>query len=82
MLDLLARSLAWGRLGRGVVVGSETFTFLIIVALVVVVAYWCAIIAQRKDYPTWFGVVMGLFLGLIGLLIVALLPSRRRTGNI
>jgi uncharacterized membrane protein YccC len=48
--------------------------------LLILLAIACAFIghklARSKNQPGWIGAVLGFFLGLIGLLILAVLPRR------
>lgn len=51
------------------------FTVLWIIAVLSVFGAVGALIAESKNQPRWVGFLLGIFLGFIGLAIVALLPK-------
>jgi hypothetical protein len=46
-------------------------------AYVVGITWATAVVAARRGHRAWMGAVLGFFLGLIGLLLVAILPRRK-----
>jgi hypothetical protein len=57
---------------------------ILVVGLVYVVgvAWGTAVVARRRGHRAWMGAVIGLFLGLVGLLLVAILPRRQQRSRI
>lgn len=55
---------------------QNAFVFAGVVGLLMVLLHIGASIAERKSYPTWLGVVLTLFLNIIGLMILLVLPDR------
>ena len=68
-----------GKYGRWPIMYMDTSTTLIYLAVIIVTlacTLWCADKANRKGYPTALGVLLGFFLGVIGLIVVLALPDK------
>ena len=57
---------------------------ILVVGLVYVVgvAWGTAVVARRRGHQAWMGALIGLFFGLVGLLLVAILPRRKQRSRI
>jgi hypothetical protein len=56
---------------------SSLLFALVALAIGVVVLYWGYWIATRRGYSAWLGLALAFFLGLIGIIILYVLPTRR-----
>jgi len=68
---MLAQTYGSGDSGAGAVV------MVVWLAIGVAIALWSGSAASHKGYSYWLGFVLGLFLGLIGRIIVGVLPEKR-----
>jgi hypothetical protein len=68
---MLAQAYSNGDSGAGAVI------LLVWLAIGVALALWSGSAARRKGYSYGLGFVLGLFLGLIGRIIVGVLPDKR-----
>ena len=68
---MLAQAYASGDSGAGAVV------MVVWLAIGVAIAFWSGSAAVHKGYSYWLGFVLGFFLGLIGRIIVAVLPEKQ-----
>lgn len=55
---------------------AGALVMLVFLAIGVAIAVWSGSAASHKGYSYWLGFVLGLFLGLIGRIIVAVLPEK------
>ena len=53
----------------------------LIVGVIVAFLSWGMDMAVKKGYPSWLGFLLAFCLNIIGLIILALLPSRTQTFN-
>jgi hypothetical protein len=69
------------RYGRASPFGEEAVEDVLVLvvglAYVVGITWATAVVAARRGHRAWMGAVLGFFLGLIGLLLVAILPRRK-----
>ena len=68
------------RVAAGSALGAGLGLLVTLVGLAVAIAilYWGYRIAKKRGYPAWLGLVLAFFLGLIGILILYLLPAKTR----
>lgn len=52
--------------------------FSIVVGLVVAVLSWAARASEQKGYDPWLGIVLVLILNVVGIVLLLLLPARKR----
>jgi len=62
----------------GAVVGGIFGLIIVLVAIVISIAiiYWGWKIAQKKGYSPWIGFLLAFFLGLIGIIILYVMPDK------
>jgi hypothetical protein len=62
---------------KGAAIGG-LFFFLIYAVIIAAFLYWGYKIATKKGYAVWIGLVLAFFLGLIGIIILYVLPDKSR----
>ena len=60
----------------------NAITFAALVCAVMIVLHVGALLAERKGYSTWLGVLLVALLNVVGLVILILLPNRLVLQNI
>ncbi len=58
---------------------QSSFIFAVLVALVVALLVWGMNIAVKKGYPDWVGFFLVLVLNILGIFLLAILPSKTAT---
>ena len=68
--------------GRDLLLSLESaLSFAIIATTIVAILTWGMDIAVKKGYPAWVGFLLALFLNVIGLAILAVLPTKTAAAN-
>ena len=68
--------------GRDLLASLQSAMFFAIIATAIVaILTWGMDIAVKKGYPAWVGFLLALFLNVIGLAILAVLPTKTTAAN-
>ena len=56
---------------------STIFCSLIGLVIYIVAIIWATNVAKKRGYPSWYGLLLGFFLSLVGVLVASILPRKK-----